>query len=322
VSRRALEAPSVAGVRITHPDRVIEPDGGLTKLELARYYARIARRMLPHLTGRPLALVRCPDGTSKPCFYQKHGGFTVPARVRRVRIREKTKAGEYLVVDDVGALVALVQVGVLEFHTWNARVASIDRPDRIVFDLDPGPGVPWESVVRAARVVRETLGRSKLRSFVKTTGGKGLHVVVPLVPADGWNACLAFARGVASEIEARDPSAFTTGFSKAKRRGRILLDVLRNVRGATSVAAFSTRARAGTPVSFPLAWNELEDASPSTFTAPRVLERVEEGWKDPWAGYARLRQRLPSPRPSSRGRFREETNARPPTSGGRSSPRA
>ncbi len=293
-------AQAVAGVRITHPDRVIEPEGGLTKLELARYYERISERMLPHLADRPLALVRCPEGTSKPCFYQKHGGFTVPARVRRVRIREKTKTGDYLVVDGVRSLVSLVQVGVLEFHTWNARARSIDRPDRVVFDLDPGPGVPWASVVLAAHIVCETLGRSKLRSFVKTTGGKGLHVVVPLVPADGWDACLAFAKSVAQEIESRDPSAFTTSLSKAKRPGRIFIDVLRNVRGSTSVAAFSTRARAGAPVSLPVGWDELEATAPFAFTAPAVLERFRALRKDPWAGYARLKQRLPSP--ASRGR--------------------
>ncbi len=295
MSARAIGVPAVAGVRITHPDRVVEPQTGITKLELARYYERVSARMLPHLADRPLALVRCPEGTSRPCFYQKHGGFTVPARVRRVRIREKTKAGDYLVVDDVGSLVALVQVGVLEFHTWNARARSIGRPDRIVFDLDPGPDVPWGSVVLAARVVKETLERSKLRSFVKTTGGKGLHVVVPFVPAEGWDTCLAFARGVADEIESREPSAFTTSMSKAKRRGKIFLDVLRNVRGSTSVAAFSTRARAGAPVSLPLEWDELEGAEPSTITAPGVLERLTARRKDPWASYGRMKQRLPSP---------------------------
>ena len=295
MSVRPAGTPAVAGVTITHPDRVIEPTKGLTKLELARYYGRVSARMLPHLADRPLALVRCPEGTSKPCFYQKHGGFTVPERVRRVRIREKSKAGDYLVVDDVGSLVALVQIGVLEFHTWNSRARSIERPDRIVFDLDPGPDVPWGSVVLAARLVKETLGRSKLRSFVKTTGGKGLHVVVPLVPADGWDACLAFARHVAEEIESREPSAFTTSMSKAKRAEKIFLDVLRNVRGSTSVAAFSTRARAGTPVSLPVDWDELDGAPPSAFTAPGVLERLGARWSDPWASYGRLKQRLPSP---------------------------
>jgi len=300
VNARAAGDPAVAGVRITNPDRVIEPKTGLTKLGLARYYERVSARMLPHLADRPLSLVRCPEGTSKPCFYQKHGGFTVPARVRRVRIREKTKADDYLVVDDVGSLVALVQVGVLEFHSWNAKARSIERPDRIVFDLDPGPDVPWGSVVLAARVVKEALGRSKLRSFVKTTGGKGLHVVVPLVPAEEWDTCLAFARGVADEMETREPSAFTTGMSKAKRRGKIFLDVLRNVRGSTSVAAFSTRARPGAPVSLPLEWDELDGAAPSTFTVPEILERLTARRKDPWASYVRLRQRLPPPRPPRR----------------------
>ncbi|MEO8053732.1 MAG: non-homologous end-joining DNA ligase [Acidobacteriota bacterium] len=288
----AAEAAVVEGVTITHPERVLDLEQGLTKLELARYYERVARRMLPHLADRPLSLVRCPMGTAKPCFYQKHAGFTVPKSVRRVWIRERTKTAEYLVVDDAPALVALVQAGVLEFHTWNSRASAIERPDRVVFDLDPGPDVTWERVARAARLVKEILERSRLRSFVKTTGGKGLHVVVPLAPVEGWEAALAFARAVAGEIEAQEPAAFTTEMSKAKRRGKILLDVMRNARGATSVAAFSTRARPGAPVSLPLDWDALD--APSTLTAPGVLERLPARRSDPWAGYALERQPLPA----------------------------
>jgi bifunctional non-homologous end joining protein LigD len=305
---------AVAGVTITHPDRVIDPEQGLTKLELARYYERVAPRILPHLEDRPLTLVRCPEGTTKPCFYQKHGRFMVPAHVRRVRIREKSKTDEYLVVDDVKALLALVQVGVLEFHTWNARASALERPDRIVFDLDPGPDVGWEKIVHAARLARGILERAGLKSFVKTTGGKGLHVVVPLRAENGWEACLAFARAVAGEMEASEPAAFTTEMAKDKRRGRILLDVMRNVRGATSVAAFSTRARAGTTVSCPLGWEELNTAAPSTFTAPGVLDRLPAPENDPWADYPRTRQSLPGggapAARASRGRRRERVSLR------------
>ena len=296
-ARAPEEEAVVEGVAISHPGRVVDPEQGLTKLELARYYERIAKRLLPHLADRPLALVRCPEGLARPCFYQKHGGFAVPKSVRRVRIREKTKTDEYLVVDDAAALVALVQVGVLEFHTWNARASAIESPDRIVFDLDPGPDVSWPRIARAARRVKERVGRAGLRSFVKTTGGKGLHVVVPLQPGTGWQACLDFARAIAAEIEAAEPAGFTTEMSKTRRAGKILLDVLRNVRGATSVSAFSTRARPGSPVSFPLAWEALESAAPSTFTAPGILERLPAPGHDPWADYARTRQRLPADAP-------------------------
>ena len=172
----------VAGVRITHPDRVVYPEDGVTKARLARYYAAIAEHILPHLRSRPTALVRCPDGVGHECFYQKHPGPWTPPSLRRVRIREKSKTDEYLVIEDVAGLVGLVQMGVLEIHTWNAQADRLETPDRLVFDLDPGPDVPWRAVLTAARLVRAALEAQGLESFVKTTGGKGLHVVTPIKP--------------------------------------------------------------------------------------------------------------------------------------------
>src|SRR6185503_2021552 len=184
----------VAGIRVSHPDRLIYPDLGLSKLQLARFYERIAEWIVPHVKGRPLTLVRCPDGVAGQCFYMKHSKLWAPDVIRRVKIQEKTKVGDYLVADTAAAVVGLVQMGVLEIHTWNTRIERVELPDRIVLDLDPGARVPWAEVVDAARTVRRLLDDAGLESFPKTTGGKGLHIVVPLTPAADWRACLEFSR--------------------------------------------------------------------------------------------------------------------------------
>lgn len=284
----------VAGVRITHPDRVVYPDQGVTKGALARYYHAVAEHLLPHVRGRPAVLVRCPDGLAQACFYQKHAGPWAPASLRRVRIAEKTKTREYLVVDDVAGLVGLIQMGVLEVHTWNAQAERLETPDRVVFDLDPGPDVPWRAVVAAARLVRATLEASGLRSFVKTTGGKGLHVVAPIDPGPGWSACLDFTAQLTETLVRETPRALTATMAKSARKGKIFVDYLRNQRGATSVAAFSTRARPGAPISMPLAWEELGSIRASDqFKITNVSRRLTRLATDPWADYATVRQALP-----------------------------
>jgi bifunctional non-homologous end joining protein LigD len=223
----------------------------------------------------------------------RHGHSWGPPALKRVLIREKTKTGEYLVADSAEALVSLAQMDVLEIHTWNARVDHLETPDRVVFDLDPGPGVPWARVVEAARMVRELLGRLDLESFVKTTGGLGLHVVVPLLPRAGWDECLGFARAVAKTMERLDPHSFTASMVKRARTGRVYVDYLRNHRAATSVAAYSTRARPDATVSVPITWEELgPDLRSDVFTAPGVLERVRRRRREPWEGCDRLKQRL------------------------------
>ncbi|MGH7823275.1 MAG: DNA ligase D, partial [Candidatus Binatia bacterium] len=228
------DAADVVGVRITHPERVLYPDAGVTKLDVARYYETIADWVLPHLLGRPLTLVRCPEGIGAECFFMKHSKVWAPEALRRVRIREKTKTGEYLVVESLAGLIGLVQMDVLEVHTWNSTIESLERPDRIVVDLDPGPEVKWAQVIEGARLVRARLERHGLQSFVKNTGGRGLHVVVPLVPERDWSECLAFARSLAEEIVRHDPQTYTTAFAKAGRERKILVDVLRNNRTNTS----------------------------------------------------------------------------------------
>jgi bifunctional non-homologous end joining protein LigD len=284
----------VAGVRLTHADRVLYPVQKTTKRDLALFYESIADWILPHLADRPTALVRCPEGMGKECFYQKHVGVWAPDSLRRVKIREKTKIGEYLVVDSLPALVGLVQLGILEIHTWNSVVEHLERPNRVVFDLDPGPGVPWTRVIEGARLIRERLLALGLESFVKTTGGKGLHVVVPLSPGPTWDEGAEFARRLAESVAREDPRGYVSHMAKSARQGKIFIDYLRNVRGATSVAAYSTRAKAQAPVSVPLGWDELSPAIKSDHYTIANLPRRLAGLKtDPWAKYWTTRQRLP-----------------------------
>jgi bifunctional non-homologous end joining protein LigD len=286
----------VEGVKLTHPDRLLYPRLGVTKEGLAAYWVAIAEHALPHVLDRPLTLVRCPDGADKPCAYMRHSKVWGPSFLRRVSIREKEKLGEYLVVDDVAGLVSLVQMGVVEVHTWNSNASDLERPSRVVFDLDPDPAVSWRRVAEAAREVKEHLASLGFESFVKTTGGKGLHVVVPLVPAADWGDCFAFTRAVAAELVRSAPDAFTTTMPKARRRGKILIDYLRNNRGNTSVAAYSPRARPNAPVSTPITWAELDDLDdPGAFTLETIPARLRAQRRDPWRGYGEARQRITRP---------------------------
>jgi bifunctional non-homologous end joining protein LigD len=280
---------SVAGVRISHPDRLIYPGLGITKIQLAQYYERIARWIVPHVVGRPLTLVHCPAGIAAPCNFLKHAKAWGPGALRRVRIQEKTKVGEYLVADSVEAVVSLAQMGVVEIHTWNSTADDIERPNRLVWDLDPGPEVSWQQVVNAARLVRDVLETLGLRSWVKTTGGRGLHVVVPLRRMRTVSECLGFSRAVSEAIASTDPRSYTTGFAKAGRERQILIDYLRNNRTNTSVCAFSPRARAGATVSMPLGWNDLAE-QPQRWTLLTVPRRLERLRTDPWADYRRSPQ--------------------------------
>ena len=269
------------------------PEPPLTKLDVARYYERIARWMLPHVDGRPLTLVRCGEGITGDCIFMKHSKLWAPKALRRVRIQEKKKTGDYLVIESVEGLVALAQMDVLEIHTWNARVDNVEYPDRIVFDFDPGEAVAWKTVVESARRVRELLAALDLESWVKTTGGKGLHVVVPLERRAEWEACLAFSRAVADGMVRHDPDLFTVEYAKRGREQRILIDYLRNNRTNTSIAAFSTRARAGAPVSAPIAWKELTpDLDAAAFTVLTIPERFTDKRPDPWGDYWKTRQRI------------------------------
>jgi bifunctional non-homologous end joining protein LigD len=283
----------VAGVRLTHPDKVLFPGRGLTKHHLALYYESIAGWILPHLADRPLTLVRCPEGQGRECFYQKHVTDQFPAAVLRVPIEEGGKTVEYGAVDSVAGLVSLVQMGVLELHIWGSHRDQVERPDYAVFDLDPDAGLPWERVVEAALELRELLAAVGLRSFLKTTGGKGLHVVLPLARRHGWDELKAFTRAVAEGMAAARPDRYTSNPLKARRKGRIYVDYLRNGRGATSIAAYSCRSRPGAPVSTPLAWEELEDGvQADTFTVESLPERLEGLAADPWREMSKVKQSI------------------------------
>jgi bifunctional non-homologous end joining protein LigD len=291
------DAPvEVAGVRLTHPDRVLYREPAITKLGLARYYEAVADWMVPHVADRPLSLVRCPEGARGGCFYQKHATPGIPRQVKRVRIRERGgRTASYLYVDDLSGLIALAQIGVLEVHPWGTRVERLERPDRLVLDLDPAPGLPWPRVAEAAEEARALLRDLGLESFVKTTGGKGLHVVVPLRPEAGWDALRALGEGVGAEMARRAPERYTVNPLKSARRGRIFVDYLRNVRGATSVAAYSPRAGRGALVSAPLAWSEVAaGVRPEAFTVETVPGRLAGLRKDPWADFFSVDQAITS----------------------------
>ena len=288
------EGPAtVAGVTVSHPHRILFPDQGITKLALAQYYARVSPWLLPHLQDRPLTLVRCPGGYNKDCFYQKHATDTVPDTIGRVKISEEHGVSWYMIADSLPAVIGLVQMGVLELHTWGAKRNRLDRPDRIIMDLDPDPAVPWRFVIEAAQLVRTLLNELELECFVKTTGGKGLHIVLPLRPVHTWDEVKAFSKGLADHLARLIPDRFTANMSKQKRKGKIYVDYLRNAKGATAIAAYSTRARTGAPVSVPLAWEELSvDRRSDHFTLDNVVERLNGLKQDPWRDYVSVKQKL------------------------------
>ena len=280
-------------MRLTHPDRVLYPDQGITKLVLAEYYAAIEDWALPHIAHRPLTLVRCPEGQGKECFYQKHLSSGVPDVIGRVEIPEKSGSETYLVIENLAGLVAMVQMGVLEIHLWGSTVDKLETPDRIVFDLDPDVGLPWERVTEAAIEMREALLGIGLRSFAKTTGGKGLHVVVPVAPKLDWDAVKEFAKWVAERFVKAYPDRYTSNMAKRARTGRVFIDYLRNGRGATAIAPYSARAREGATVAAPLFWEEVEKgAKPDAFTVATVPSRLAKLKSDPWEEMPKLRQSI------------------------------
>jgi bifunctional non-homologous end joining protein LigD len=279
---------TVGGVALTHPDRELWP--GITKQELAEYWLAAANRALPGLARRPLAIVRCPEGIGGEHFFQKHGHGTLPAA-----IRQGDAAGSpYLAIDDVSGLIGMAQISAIELHAWGAREADALHPDLMVFDLDPGEGVAFAEVVKAAQEIRDHLRRLELESFCRTTGGKGLHVVVPLDPVAHWDEVKAFCRTFAEDMSREQPNRYLSTLKKPDRRGRILIDWLRNGMGATAVASFCPRARPGATVATPVAWDEVtRKLDPAKFTLRNTPDRLARLRTDPWAGFASMRQHLP-----------------------------
>jgi bifunctional non-homologous end joining protein LigD len=283
----------IAGVNVTNPNRVLYPDKGITKRQLAEYYERIADWILPYVVKRPLTLVRCPEGYTGECFFQKHFTGSLPHAVRAVMVPVKGKREEYVAVDDIPGVVALVQMGVLEMHPWPAREDQLERPDQIVFDLDPGEGVEWKAVVEGAKEVRDRLETVGLESYLRTSGGKGLHVVVPLARRNTWEELKQFAKAVADTMTREAPEKYLATLSKAKRRGKVFVDYLRNQRGATAIASYSTRRKAGAPVAAPLAWDELSTRiNADMYNIKNLPKRLERLRSDPWDGFFSARQSI------------------------------
>ncbi|HEY0479598.1 MAG TPA: non-homologous end-joining DNA ligase [Kofleriaceae bacterium] len=287
------------GFKLTHLTKVLYPEQGITKAELVAYLAVIAEWALPHVTERPLTLVRCPEGIGvrgrgRACFFQKHILVGSPPAIDTVPIAEDDgETARYMQIHDLPGLVALAQLGCLEIHTWGSHTDQPERPDLMVFDLDPDIGLGWERVALGAFELRRRLHDLGLESFVKTTGGKGLHVVAPFTRGLGWDELKAFTRGVVAAMERDEPESYTTNMGKVHRKGKIFLDYLRNGRGATFIAPYSPRARAGAPVAVPIAWEELaHGVDPAAFTTATVPRRLVTLKVDPWREIAQIKQSI------------------------------
>jgi bifunctional non-homologous end joining protein LigD len=281
-------------LHLTHPDKVLDPASGLTKRQLADYYATVAEHMLPHIAGRPLSLVRCPEGSGKPCFFQKHVNAMLPKGIGSVDVPDKKtgKPEPYITLDNVEALVGLAQMGVLEVHPWGSRNVDLEHPDRLIFDLDPSETVPWPTLCAAAAEVRKRLKRAGLESFLKLTGGKGLHIVAPIEPTLTWAELKSAAHNFVLSMERENPSLYLTKMSKSARKDKIYLDYLRNERGATAVAPFSPRARPGAHVSLPLPWSALKEGQLPVFAVHDLADWKQRLRSDPWKAMLSIRQRL------------------------------
>jgi bifunctional non-homologous end joining protein LigD len=290
-TKAAMEHPPI---RLTHPEKIVDAESQLTKQQLADYYWAIAPYILPQIVGRPLSLVRCPEGSTKTCFFQKHTTQAVPAGIETVQIPDKKtgKLEPYITISTPEAVASLAQMGVLEVHPWSSRNEDLEHPDRIIFDLDPDAAISWRTLADAADEVRKRMSKIGLKSFLKSTGGKGLHIVVPIQPGPGWPSVKQFAHSFVRDLERSNPTLYLTKMSKAARAGKIYLDYLRNERGATAVSAFSPRARTGAPVSLPLRWEELKLKERPAFHVSDYSSWKQRLKRDPWKDFASVKQKL------------------------------
>ena len=290
----AADSSGSLPVRLTHPDKMLDTDSGLTKDGLAHYYAAVASHMLTRAGGRPLSLVRCMNGISQPCFFQKHANEALPPNIESTEVVDKKtgKPESYITLSSPEAVVELAQLNVLEVHCWGAKNDSIEKPDRIVIDLDPDVAIDWKTLASAAIEVRKRLKSAGLESFLMTTGGKGLHIVAPIRPEHDWTAVKDFAHRMVLAMEADNPSLYLTRMTKSARKGKIYLDYLRNERGATSIAPFSPRARAGAAVALPLNWSELKLPERPVFRVSDFSEWKKRLARDPWEAMSKTAPRL------------------------------
>jgi bifunctional non-homologous end joining protein LigD len=300
VERPAAARVEKSAVTLTHPDRLYWPDQGVTKQGLADYYAEVWRYIAPFIVNRPLALLRCPNGVDGEKFFQKHAWKGIDPNIVLIDDPKEPEEEPLLSIKDLDGLIALVQAAALEIHPWGSTASDWERPDVIIMDLDPGEQVEWETVIAAAEETKARLQDFGLTAFVKTSGGKGLHVMAPVKPKAEWPQVKAFTKSIADAMSKDSPGRFVSTITKSKRRGKILVDYLRNQRGATAVAPYSTRARPGASVSVPLAWDELSPAiGPAYFTIAKTLARLDSLKSDPWADF---RQAAAAIEPSKPGR--------------------
>jgi bifunctional non-homologous end joining protein LigD len=299
----ATPKPAGGAVKLTHPDRLYWPDRGVTKEGLADYYSQVWRYIAPFIVGRPLALLRCPNGVDGPKFFQKHAWKGLSPAIAQVKDPKAPSEEPLISINDLSGLLGLVQAAALEIHPWGSTLTNWEQPDVITMDLDPGEDVAWEAVLAAAREVEQRLKKSGLAAFVKTSGGKGLHVMAPLKPKATWAAAKDLTKAIADSMASDSPDRFVSTITKSKRRGKILVDYLRNQRGATAVAAYSTRARPGAAVSMPLAWEELSPAiGPAHFTVENAPTRLASLKSDPWEDFRARAAPIEGSRPRIRKR--------------------
>ena len=290
----AKAGPGKTDLPITHPDKVLDFESGMTKRDLAEYLIAVSERMLPHVADRPLSVVRCPEGSGKPCFFQKHIGMGVPKGISNVPVPNKKNSSveQYLTFNSVEGLIGMAQMGVLEIHPWGSKNETLEKPDRIIFDMDPDESIDWKTLAATAKEFRARLEALGLQSFLKTTGGKGLHVVAPIKPEYEWPEVKDFTHNVVLGMERKNPALYVTKMTKAIRKNRIYLDYLRNDRGSTAIAPYSTRARSGAPVALPLDWKELNAKTRPAFHVMDFNEWKKRLAKDPWIDMPKVKQRL------------------------------
>lgn len=284
---------TLSKITISHPDKIIAGSKNVTKIELIEYYQKISDRLLPHIIERPIMILRCPGKLPKNCFYQKHTMPGTSKYIHQIEITEKNSKGYYLMIKDELGLISLIQSGAVELHPWGSRINNIEKPDIITFDLDPDPNVPWSKVTEAAKLIQQKLAHLDLQSFIKLSGGKGLHIVIPIVPVLEWSEIKEFTRAFAQYIVQLSPFDFIATASKDKRGNKIFIDYLRNDRGSTSVAVYSTRAKINIPISTPIRWNELSKIkSAQEFNIKNIQNRLSKQKKDPWEDFFKVKQRL------------------------------
>ncbi len=281
---------AIAGVSLSHPNKLLYSNPDITKEQLATYYESVQQWMLPHVVDRPLALVRCPDGQTGQCFFQRNYSTTLPKAVTSADVSDGKKKEIHVAVHDLAGVISLVQIGVLEIHTWNCKAKNVEHTDQLVFDLDPGPDVLWKRIIESARILHRTLDSLNLPQFLKTSGGKGLHITIPIEPTIDWDSAKRFCETIVKSLADKKPDRFVANMRKDLRGGKVYIDYHRNGRGATAVAPYSSRARAGAAVSMPISWDELGKLSSAAhFTVETAGQYLKKRKTDPWRAFDKSR---------------------------------